>query len=436
MDDAQLLLLHTREVAGGVHHEDQRDRVGVAQHHVPSRLLGGVDVQRAGQVQGLIGDHAHRLTVDAREARDDVGGELPRRLHELAVVEHPDQHVVHVVRGVVRVRDDRVELPVRLRGLRFESRVDPRGLLAGRRRQVAEQVAHVHECVVLADGHVVDVAPLRLLECGPELVHRDVLAGHLTDDVGAGDEHVRLILDGDHEVGRHGRVHGTARALAEHDRDLRNVPRRGVLTPRDLRVVRERGDGVLDPGAARVVDPDDRAADLDREIHDGADLLAEALADGPAEHRVVVRVHRYRATVDRAAAGHHAVAERVVGVARRLDQLAHLHEAARVEELGDPLAGRGLPRGVAAGLGPFAARVHGLLGLDPQFSELLRGRLRRHAFVPFRTPASSSVSRRARCLPTVPTTGSSTIARWSPSRWTTSRSVTTAAQPPSGSMRS
>ena len=105
-----------------------------------------------------------------------------------------------------------------------------------------------------------------------------------------------------------------------------------------------------------------------------------------------------------------------------------------VEEFGDPLAGRRLTRGVAAGLGPFAARIHGLLGLDPQFSELLRGRLGRHASVPFRTPASSSVSRRARCLPTVPTTGSSTIARWSPSSWTTSRSPTMRAQPPSGSM--
>ena len=119
-----------------------------------------------------------------------------------------------------------------------------------------------------------------------------------------------------------------------------------------------------------------------------------------------------------------------------LSQLLYTEVLDRVEEFGDPLAGRRLTRGVAAGLGPFAARIHGLLGLDPQFSELLRGRLGRHASVPFRTPASSSVSRRARCLPTVPTTGSSTIARWSPSRWTTSRSVTTAAQPPSGSMRS
>src|SRR5699024_10927792 len=99
-------------------------------------------------------------------------------------------------------------------------------------------------------------------------------------------------------------------------------------------------------GATRVVDADDRAPDLDGEIHDGADLLTEALPHRAAEHRVVVRVHDHGATVDRAPAGHHAVTERVVRVAGGLGQLTHLHETAGIEQLRDTHTRWGQSRGI------------------------------------------------------------------------------------------
>src|SRR5699024_3071804 len=207
-----------------------------------------------------------------------------------------------------------------------------------------------------------------------------------------------------------------------------------VLPLGDLRVVGQRGDGVLDAGATRVVDADDRAADLDCEIHDRADLLAEGLADGAAEHRVVVRGHGHGAGVGGAAACDHAVAVRVVVVAGGLGELAHLDETAGVQQLGDADARRGVAGGVTLGLGPFTARVEGLLVLGPQLRELLRRGLLRHSPASFPAFASISESRRARCLPTVPTSGSSTTARWSPRSWTISRSSTIFAHPPSGSI--
>src|SRR5207253_8163205 len=65
---------------------------------------------------------------------------------------------------------------------------------------------------------------------------------------------------------------------------------------------RERHDTLLDPGAAGVVDPDHRAAELQRQVHHLADLLREDLAQGTAEHGEVLREDEDLPTEDRAVA--------------------------------------------------------------------------------------------------------------------------------------
>ena len=70
----------------------------------------------------------------------------------------------------------------------------------------------------------------------------------------------------------------------------------------DLREQPERDHAFLDPGAAAVVDPDDRAADLHGVVHDLDDLLPVDLPERPAEHGEVLGVDRDRAPVDQAGA--------------------------------------------------------------------------------------------------------------------------------------
>src|SRR6476659_2748696 len=97
-------------------------------------------------------------------------------------------------------------------------------------------------------------------------------------------------------------------------------------------------------GAGALVDADDRAAGLDREVHDLGDLLAADLAQRAAEYREVLGEHAHLAAVDGAVAGHHAVAvgplllqaERRRPVPR---ELVELDERALVEEQLDALAG-------------------------------------------------------------------------------------------------
>src|SRR5579859_2351856 len=199
-------------------------------------------------------------------------------------------------------------------------------------------------------------------ERAAELFKRHLFAGHGLDDLRAGDEHLRDLVDHEDEVGYRGAVDGAARAGACDERDLRHDTRRLDVAPEDLRISAEADDAFLDACAARVVDADDRATRAHREIHDLADLLREDFTERAAEHREVLREEEDAATVDRAVSCDDAVAdeallrqpERIGPVDR---ERVELDERIRIEEARDAFARR-----------KFAALV---LTLVPRFT---RGR--------------------------------------------------------------
>ena len=100
----------------------------------------------------------------------------------------------------------------------------------------------------------------------------------------------------------------------------------------DVGVAGERLDALLDARAARVVEADDRRADLHREVHHLADLLGVRARERAAEHGEVLREDEDLAAVDGAVAGDDAVAEDLlllhaeVGAAVG-DELVELDEA-------------------------------------------------------------------------------------------------------------
>ena len=107
----------------------------------------------------------------------------------------------------------------------------------------------------------------------------------------------------------------------------------------------------MNPGAARVVQTDDRTPCLHREIHDLDDFLAENLAEGSAEDGEVLREDTYGPAVDRAVAGQYPIAEgtilllpEVVGAVP--GQSVYLLVGTLVEKRLDPLKSGHLALGV------------------------------------------------------------------------------------------
>ena len=241
--------------------------------------------------------------------------------------------------------------------------------------QEGEQVARVLQTGVLVLGRQVRDARLRVVGHRPaERLEVDLLARDRLDHVGPRDEHVRGLLHHEDEVGDRRRVDRAARARAHDQADLRDDARAHDVAREDVAVGPQRHDALLDPRAARVVDPDDRAADLGRQIHDLAHLLGHDLAQRAAEDGEVLREDAHPPALDRPVPGDHGVAPRAVALHVEVRRaVAHvgveLLEGAGIEQLLDPLAGRVLAAVVLLGLG--LRGVHGGLAQLVQDREAL-----------------------------------------------------------------
>jgi hypothetical protein len=142
----------------------------------------------------------------------------------------------------------------------------------------------------------------------------------------------------------------------------------------DLGVQPQRDHALLDPRASGVVDADHRAAGAQGVVHDLADLLAEDLAQRPAEDREVLAEYRHRAAVHGAVAGHHAVAVGAVAVLAEVGgavpgQRVELHERARVQQGVDPLARGPLALGVLLSHRTLGSGMHRLMAAAPQVGD-------------------------------------------------------------------
>ena len=104
-DDAPPLDVLAGLEARAVDERDERDPEGVAGLHEAGRLARRLDVERAGLVAGLVGDHAHRRAGQAPVAGDHVGGGRGPHLEERVPVDDVADHRAHVVGGGRPVRD-------------------------------------------------------------------------------------------------------------------------------------------------------------------------------------------------------------------------------------------------------------------------------------------------------------------------------------------
>ena len=140
-------------------------------------------------------------------------------LHEFAVVRNAADHVEHVIRLAVVVRNDGGEtLGDVTVGAGGRVCVDRR-LLVGIGRQIGEHGTRVIDRVRLILAEVVGHAGRGVVHiAAAQIVHADHFAGGRLDYIRTGDEHVRVLAGHDDQVGQGRAVDGTAGAGAEDQR--------------------------------------------------------------------------------------------------------------------------------------------------------------------------------------------------------------------------
>ena len=283
---------------------------------------------------------------------------------------------MHVVRLVRRVRDQGVEITIDVVRFKIILDVEDRRVLEVVLWQESDQRLHVLDRVLLVGAEVVRVAGLGVV--GPpaaQFLHGDVLAGDGLDHVRTGDEHLRRLVDHHDEVGQCRGVDVSTGGRTHDQGDLRDDPAGVGVPAEDLAVEPEGDHALLNPGAATLVESDQRAAGLQREVDDLDDLLAVDLSEAAAEDRHVLAEHADRPVVDGPEAGDHTVSvgSPLLHPERRgavPGELVELGERPRIQQQLDPLAGGLLALGMLLLHCGRRARVHRLVDPQVEISEL------------------------------------------------------------------
>ena len=268
---AVVFLACSGEESGNVYECHQRNVECVAEADEACAFARCVAVEHAGKVFGLVGNHAHALSVEAGEAHDEVFGVVALDFQEFAVVDNGTDYLVHVVGACCRVGNDFVEAV--LEAVDGVVALNQRGFFEVVLGNVAKEFADdLQGFFAILGGEMAHAALGGVHFRTAQGVLAHVFAGNGLHHLGSGKEHVADALCHDGEVGEGGGVHGAAGAGAEDAADLGNHAGGHDVALEDFGIAGQCVDAFLDACAARVVEADYGSAHLHGHVHDLADF--------------------------------------------------------------------------------------------------------------------------------------------------------------------
>ncbi len=157
-----------------------------------------------------------------------------------------------------------------------------------------------------------------------QFVKRDILARHCLDNARSRDEHVRVLLRQNDEIGQSGRINRAARARSQYQRDLRHDARCQRIALEYLPIADQTARSLLNARPARIVDADDGDADAHRGVHHLAYLHRMCFGERAAQDCEILRENSYPMPVDAPHSRDDAVAQIFMLIqAKRIDAVRH-----------------------------------------------------------------------------------------------------------------
>ncbi len=264
-------------------------------------------------------------------------------LEELTVVDDSTDDLIHVVGVVGALGDDAVQGVLHA--------VDGVGALhagslfhvvAG---HVTQQLADDGDSLFLGlGGKVCHTALAGMYTSTTQLLLGHVLAGDGLNHLGAGQEHEGDTLGHDDEVGQGRGVNGTTGTRTKDCADLGNNTRCVDVALENLGIASQSVNALLDAGATRVVQADNRSTLLHGQIHHLTHLQCHGLTQRTANDGCILSKHIHQTATDGTETGYNAVT--VIGLllhaevgAAVLNKHVQFLETALVKEHVDALTG-------------------------------------------------------------------------------------------------
>ena len=146
-DDAQALLLCSRQVAGNVDESDDRDIECVAEANEPGRFVGTIHIEASCQKHRLIGNKSHRSAVQPREAGHQIARPFRLQLEKIFAIDQPADDIAHIV-GLLRIPRNEV-FHIGDHSIRIVNGAGSRRSLKSTRRQIRKQLANLQQAVLV-----------------------------------------------------------------------------------------------------------------------------------------------------------------------------------------------------------------------------------------------------------------------------------------------
>jgi len=301
-----------------------------------------IDVEHAGEVPRLIGDDAYGPPRKARKAGDDIFRIIGLHFEKIRGIHKPSDDIAYIVgfiRGIRHEGSKRIVDAVRIVADIYKGRILDIVL-----RQIGEQFSdRLYGRLLIGETEVCHARNFRVHASASQVFCAHFFTSHRLDDLRPGDEHVAGSLGHKHKIGERGGIDRASGTRTHDDGNLRDDTRRTGVPVKNLPVSRERIHAFLNTRPPRVIDADQWAADLHRQVHHLAYLRSVHLAEASADNRKILGKYAYVSAIDGPVPRHDSFARRIDLVHAELggpvfDKCIQLHEGSRIEQHLDSLS--------------------------------------------------------------------------------------------------
>ena len=263
------------------------DAEAITETDKPGSLIGGVDIQRAGENDGLIGNHSDRMPVNPAEPDDHILRPVLLHFEEIVVIDDFLDDFDDVIGPFSFHRNDLQKFVIA--AVQWIPGITNRRGFPVAAWQKGQKPPDLPETLLFRMGIEMGYAADKIMDPRPsQLLVADYLAGYVLNDVWAGKKHAADAFRHKNEIGNGRGIDSSPRTRAQNGRELGNDSGINGVAVEDAGISILSVDALLNASPAGVVDPDQGSSHFGSQVHDFYDFRGMSFSQGPAQNGEVL----------------------------------------------------------------------------------------------------------------------------------------------------